>query len=171
MIKNPINDIIGIRTNDELKEKIVKEIKKFDDVNGVYDLLIHNYGPVNLMCSVHIEVNDNLTAREIHKLSKDIEMSLYNKYDIITTIGIYASNNTSKVAKKVKENILKITNKYETILQLHGLYIDEDKKIITFDLIYDFNEKDIEGTNKKIKQELKEIYPEYKVYIIIDKDY
>ena len=171
MIKNPINDIIGIRTNDELKEKIIKEINKFDDVNGVYDLLIHNYGPVNLICSVHIEVDDNLTAKQIHKLSKDIEKALYKKYDIITTIGIYASNNTSKVAKKVKENILNIINKYEHIIELHGLYIDEDDKFISFDLIYDFDEKDIEGKNKSIKGDIRNIYPDYKIQIITDKDF
>ena len=171
MLKGPINDIIGIRITDELKEKIVKEINKFDDVNGVYDLLIHNYGPVTLMCSVHIEVDDNMTAKEIHKLSKDIEKALYNKYDIITTIGIYASNNTSKVAKKLKENILNIIKQYEYILELHGLYIDEETKFISFDLKYDFREKNIEETNKKIKQEIRNIYPDYKIQIMIDKDF
>ena len=171
MIKGPINDIIGIRITDELKDKIKKEISKFDDVNGVYDLLIHNYGPVNLMCSVHIEVDDNLTARDIHKLSKDIEKALYKKYDIISTIGIYASNNTSKTAKKVKENILKITSKNPHIIELHGLFIDEEEKFISFDLKYDFNEKDIEASNKVIKQELKEFYPDYKFQILTDIDY
>ena len=170
MIKTPINDIIGIRINDDLKEKIRKDINKFEDVHGVYDLMLHNYGPFILIGSVHIEVDDNLSAKDIHKLSKDIEKKIYDKYEIILTIGIYASNNTSKIGNKTKNDILDITKKYENILEIHGLYIDEKEKHISFDLIYDYKEKNIEDINKEIIKELKVKYPDYKINIVIDKD-
>ena len=170
MIKDPINDIIGIRINDSIKEKIRNDINKFEDVKGVYDLMLHNYGPFILIGSVHIEVDDKLTAKDIHKLSKDIENKIYKKYEIILTIGIYASNNTSKLANKTKSNILNITKKYENISQLHGLYIDEKNKYMSFDLIYDFKEKNIEEINKHIINELSKTYPGYKIEITVDKD-
>lgn len=170
MIKDPINDIIGIRINDEIKEKIVKDIKDIKEVHGVYDLILHNYGPINILGSVHIEVDDSLTAKEIHKLSKEIEKKIYDKYDIIMTVGIYASNTDSKLAKEIKKEIIKICKRYENILEIHGFYINENEKYVSFDIIYDFEEKEVDKINNEIKKELKEKYNDYKFTIIVDKD-
>ena len=170
MIKDPINDIIGIRISDELKEKIIKDITKFKEVKGAYDLILHNYGPITIIGSVHIEIDDELTARDIHKLSKEIEKEIYEKYDIIMTIGIYASNNTSKISKEINKDIRRICKAYNNILQIHGLYIDEKEKIISFDIIYDFVEKNTESINNEIINKLKENYNDYTITIITDKD-
>ena len=170
MIKKPINEIIGIRINDDIKEKLIKDISSFKEVHGVYDLILHNYGPVNILGSVHIEIDDSLTAKEIHKLSKEIERMIYKKYDIIMTIGIYASNTDSKLGKEIKKEIIKISKKYDNILQIHGFYINENDKYVSFDIIYDFEEKEVDKINNEIKNKLKEKYNDYKFTIIVDKD-
>ena len=170
MFKDPINDIIGKRINEELKGKIVNEIKKYNEVKGVYDLILHNYGPLTMIGSVHIELDDDMTAKEIHTLSKKIEYAIYQKYDIVMTIGIYASNNSSTLGNKIKKDIKKIIKRYENILEVHGFFIDEKEKRVTFDIIYDFDEKDPETINKEIIKELKNTYEDYKFNIIVDKD-
>ncbi len=171
MIRDPINDIIGKRINDDFKIKIIKEIQSYDDVKGVFDLIVHNYGPVTIIGSVHIEIDDNMTAKEIHKLCKEIEYQLYKKYDIIMTIGIYASNDSSEDAKKIRREINKIIKGFDNIIQVHGFYIDEKEKRVIFDLIYNYKEKNIDKTNNIIKEKLKEKYSDYKYYINIDKDF
>jgi divalent metal cation (Fe/Co/Zn/Cd) transporter len=171
MIRDPINDIIGKRINDDFKIKIIKEIQSYDDVKGVFDLIVHNYGPVTIIGSVHIEIDDNMTAKEIHKLCKEIEYQLYKKYDIIMTIGIYASNDSSEDAKKIRREINKIIKEFDNIIQVHGFYIDEKEKRVIFDLIYNYKEKNIDKTNNIIKEKLKEKYSDYKYYINIDKDF
>ena len=170
MFKDPINDIIGIRISDELKEKIIKEITSFKEVKGAYDLILHNYGPISLIGSVHIEIDDELTARDIHKLSKEIEKVIYEKYDIIMTIGIYASNNTSEISNSIKKTIKKLIKNYQNILEIHGLYINEQDRMISFDIIYDYKESNIDNINKEIIDKLKEIYKNYDINIIVDKD-
>ena len=170
MIKDPINDIIGIRISDELKDNIINEISTFKEVKGVYDLILHNYGPIYILGSVHIEIDDELTARDIHRLSKEIEKVIYEKYDIIMTIGIYASNNTSKISKSIRKDIKNVIKSYNNILQIHGLFINEEEKIISFDIIYDFEEKNPEKINNEIIDKLKKIYKDYSITIIIDKD-
>ena len=170
MFKDPLNDIIGKRINDDLKSKIINEINKYKEVKGVYDLILHNYGPLTIIGSVHIELDDDMTAKEIHTLSKKIEYAIYQKYDIIMTIGIYASNNSSPLGNKIKKDIKRIIKKYENILEVHGFYIDEKDKQVTFDLIYDFDEKNIDSINKEIIKELESHYDDYKFHIIIDKD-
>ena len=36
----------------------------------MYDLLLHNYGPDKFLGSLHVEVDENMTAREIDFMSR-----------------------------------------------------------------------------------------------------
>ena len=170
LLRNTINELIGTRVNKEIATKLKNKINSYKEVEGTYDILLHNYGPTQTIGSVHIQVKDTMTAKEIHILTKEIEKTIYLNYGIILTIGIYASN-TNKESIKIKKDIDNITKKYKEILQLHGFYIDEDSKQINFDIIIDFNCNKREKIKKNIIKELKILYPEYTTNIIIDDDY
>ena len=87
-----INNIVGTRTDSNFSAEIKKAVSKDKTVLGVYDLILHHYGPEKVIGSVHIEVEDDLTAREIHLLTRKISEEIYKKYGVILTIGIYATN-------------------------------------------------------------------------------
>lgn len=171
MLKETLNSVIGTRIDNELSKKIKETINEFNEVNGVYDLILHNYGPTQMIGSVHIEVDENMTAKEIHGLTKTIETKVYNELGIILTIGIYASNTTDEETAKIKKELEKIIKKYETILQLHGFYVDTKTNTIMFDLIIDFKEENAKDVRDKVIKEISEKYPEYKYSAIIDKDF
>ena len=58
---------------------------------------------------------------------------------------------------------------HEWALQMHGFYIDEERKIIRFDVVMSFDVSHSEGI-KTICEEVKEIYPEYDLVIVPDID-
>ena len=171
LLKETSNELIGTRINKELSQKLKKRINSYNEVEGTYDLLIHNYGPMQMIGSVHIQVKDTMTAKEIHILTKKIEKKIYKEFGIILTIGIYASNTSDKEVSKIKKDIDKIIKKYKEVLQLHGFYIDIKKYQINFDIIIDFNTKNQEIIKRNIINEIKKLYPEYTTYIIIDNDF
>jgi divalent metal cation (Fe/Co/Zn/Cd) transporter len=43
-------------------------------VLGVYDMMLHNYGPNKIIGTAHIQVNDDMTAKEIHRLTRNIQV-------------------------------------------------------------------------------------------------
>lgn len=53
---------------------------------------------------------------------------------------------------------------------MHGFYLDEEDKNISFDIIIDFKEKNREEIYRKIYDEVQEKYPEYHVSITLDID-
>ena len=55
-------------------------------------------------------------------------------------------------------------------LQLHGFYVDEVKKRITFDVVVDFDEQDREGLIAHIIGDVKNVLPEYDIAVSIDSD-
>ena len=133
-------------------------------------MMLHNYGPNKIIGTVHIQVNDDMTAKEIHKLTRQILYAIYEEFGIILTVGIYASNTDNEDAKEIKESLDEIIAKYPEILQMHGFYIDEDINLITFDLIVDFdaNRSDVKD---KVLEEIRNKYPKYQFDAILDADY
>lgn len=166
----PLNNIIGVRIDGDLAKKIKEKVNSYTEVKGAYDLILHDYGAKMTIGSVHIEVDDNMNAKEIHKLTKQISTDIFNEFGMILTIGIYASNTYDTELLNIKNTINDVLKKYPEILQMHGLYIDSNNHIISFDIVIDFVEKP-EDIRNKIKQELEEIYKNYKFEIIIDTDF
>ncbi len=169
ILRETIDSMIGQRADSELTKKIKERINNFDGVLGTYDLMLHNYGPSMLVGSAHIEVSDSLTAREIHILTRKISKVLYEEFEVFLTLGIYASNN-SGIAKEIKSKLENIIHEEKDVIQSHGLYVDDEKKEVSFDLILDFNCKDREGTKEKVIGRIKEAFPDYNYNVVLDSD-
>jgi len=163
--------IIGERASEEVIDNIKKMVCSFPEVKGAYDLIINSYGEERKIASVHIEVDDNLTATDIHHLSRAIAVKVYTETKIILTVGIYASNDRNPEFKKIKDYIYELVNEDKLITQIHGFYVDDEKKIITFDLIFDFKHKNPQKKIAELTATLHEKYPEYTFYIIEDTDF
>ena len=56
------------------------------------------------------------------------------------------------------------------ILQMHGSYVDEADKTISFDIIIDFNVKNREKLYKELYDEIQDKFKEYKIIIALDVD-
>ena len=171
ILRETLNNIIGVRVEGDLAKKIKEKINSYDEVQGTYDLILHNYGPTSMIGSVHIELPDDIKVKEIHKLTRQISIDIYNEFGIILTIGIYASNTDDNENIKMKNTINQIAKKYKEILQIHGLYIDSNNNNVSFDMVIDFNEEKPEVIKNSIEKELKEIYENYNFDIIVDNDF
>lgn len=166
-----LNGIIGSRVESSLSTELKTRIGEYPQVNGAYDLILHRYGPERIIGSVHIEVPDELTAREIHSLSYSISQDIYINYNIILTVGIYASNTANGLYAQMKSNLSELIQNYPEIMQMHGFYADEEKKYVSFDLIIDFKSDRKQQVKDEILHGMSEKYPEYQFNAILDNDY
>lgn len=170
MLKETVNDMIGQRADIEIARNIKEEVCAYEEVQGAYDLTLHNYGPSKTIATVHIQVRDDMTANEIHALTREISVKIYEKYGIITTIGIYAANDKGEFAE-IKKELVNSIKDYKDIKQVHGFYVDKENNNIYFDLIIDFDCENPENVKEKIIKELKEKFPEYEYNVILDADF
>ncbi len=169
ILKDTVNEMIWTRADSELINKLKSKILSYEWVLWVYDMMLHNYWPNKIIWTVHIQVNDNMRAKEIHRLTRNIQIWVYSTFGIILTIWIYASNNNWEFGEIQKE-LNKIIKKYNNILQIHGFYVDDSTNNISFDLIFDFKEEHPEKIVHKIKKEIKSRFPNYEYSVIIDND-
>ena len=171
VLRTSLSSIIGERTSKETAEAIKKLVCQNEQVLGAYDLIVNNYGPERGIGSIHIEVNDKLTAKEIHPLTRSIALQVYEQFGIIMTIGIYASNSSDSEIVKIKEAIRKEVLSHPTIKQMHGFYCDQELKSISFDVIVDFKDKEAPKLIEEIKKNLGERFPDYHFFVVEDKDF
>ena len=171
LIKESVDNMIGVRIESNLARSIKKDIIKEKEVQGAYDLVLNDYGPDKYLGSVHIEVADTLTVADVDKISRRITKVILEKYGVLLhTIGVYSVNTKDKKIIEVKNAITKIVFSHEGILQMHGFYLDEEEKIISFDIIIDFKIKNREEVYKKIYEEVRKKYKDYKLDITLDID-
>lgn len=170
MLVETVNSIIGIRADKEITDKLKDKVCEYPEVHGVYDITLHNYGPTQIIGSIHIEVDDDMTAKQIHKLTRAISADVYMTMGIVLTVGIYASNADIPQIAEIKKSLNEQKEAHEGILQIHGFYADTEQKTVVFDLVIDFK-FDAKEIKDAVISEMSKKYPEYSFYAVIDSDY
>jgi len=171
VLKESLSSMIGDRFEKEYINEIKNEILNVSGVLGCYDLILNSYGHNKNIGSVHIGVSDELTAIQIQAIEREISNIMYNKYDTIMTIGIYAENLSDDFSKNIYGKILEIINKYEHVLQIHGFYVDYSSRSIYYDLVISFDDDKPAETIRKIKEETLKIINDYNIVINYDQDF
>ena len=171
MIGETMNSIIGVRVDKELADGVKEKLCSHSEVHGAYDLILNSYGPEEIIGSVHVEVDDDITVKQFHSLSRALTQEVYTDFGIILTIGAYASNTSNPKSAEMRKSIEEEIKKYPHILQMHGFYVDEINSEVYFDLIFDFDEENRESIVAKIVDKLKENYPEFSFNPILDRDF
>ena len=170
MMIETINDILGVRADKEKTDKIKNLLTEEPDVRGAYDLIMYNYGPDKYFASVHLELPDTMTAREIDKLTRKLEKKVYKETGVILAgVGLYSYNTGNDEASEIQKNVRERVMSHDWAIQLHGFYIELERKEIKFDVVMSFDIKPNEGI-KIIYDEIKEAYPEYDIQIRPDVD-
>lgn len=164
-----IKPIIGEAEDAETAKQIRAFIEDMPGVLGAYDLIIVDFGPNEFLGSVHIEVEDELTAQEIHRLTHAISEEVYEHFHILLTVGIYAANTTGAFAD-MHGFLQQQCKERPEILQHHGFYVDESSKTVYFDLVIDFA-ADASAISDQVVAAMKAQYPDFDYIAVADADY
>ena len=170
MIQDALDEILGKRTDRELAAAIKQTISEDPDVHGTFDLYLYNYGPDQNYGSVHVEVNDTMTANEIDAMDRRIQACVYMKHGVILTgIGLYSINTQNDEAGQMRRKIMETVMAHDYAMQFHGFYVDVEKKQVTFDVVFSF-ECDRDDALREVTAEVQALYPEYTFMVQPDID-
>ncbi len=171
MLRDTVSQILGERVDASFSKAIKMTIAGFPEVRGAYDLVLHSYGPDTYMGSVHIEVLDTMTARELDRLMRDITHKVYEEHKVIMEgISIYSVNTSDDKAQDMLGRCREIVMSNDHVLQMHGFYADEIRKTINFDVIIEFAADDRRKIFDDIVEQISAEFPEYKVELTMDVD-
>ena len=172
MLRETISQLLGERADADLAKGIKETVLSFPDVSGVYDLVLNNYGPDAFNGSLHIEVPDTYAANELDELIRAITVKVYQEHNVLlTAVGVFSVNTHDPEIIAMREKISEMVLKNEYVLQIHGFFVNEEKKTIRFDLIISFDAKDRVAVYKDILREVQSVYPDYTFEVVLDTDF
>ena len=172
MLKETVSQILGERNDPELSRSIKETVTSFPDVQGAYDLVLNNYGPDSWNGSIHIEVPDTYSADMLDRLIRNIQETVYAKHQVIlTAIGVYSINTKDSEVIEAKKKAAAIVFSHKYILQMHGFYMDKDRKTLRFDIVISFDAKDRRKVYDDVVADVRKEFPDYRLSISMDTDF
>lgn len=172
MLSQTLSEILGERADAKLARDIKSTVLGFQEVSGVYDLVLNNYGPDSYNGSLHIEVPDTFSAGQIDTLTRKITAEVYAKNRVIlTAVSVYSVNTKNPEIQAAREKIKSLVFSEPFVLQMHGFYIEENEKKIRFDIVVSFDSPDRFQTCKNVEKKVQDAFPAYKIQIVLDTDF
>lgn len=171
MLASPVNELLGARVSPGLIKEIKQEIMGFDGVRGVFDIILHNYGPDVMIGSLHISVLDTLSAHEIHGLTRKISTLMSVRHGIIMTVGIYAVATGDNQRTDLQAKVMKALAAHKELVQVHAFYCSEKERMLSVDVVPDISSHDDAALCRRLTEEIQPLAPDMQVTIVIDHNY
>lgn len=84
--KDTIDPLLGRPADPGLVYDIEKTVLAHEEITGIHDLVVHDYGPGRRMMSLHAEVPADCDIMDIHDLIDNVERELKKTYGIEAVI-------------------------------------------------------------------------------------
>ncbi|QJA08831.1 cation transporter [Romboutsia sp. CE17] len=177
LVKDTVSPLLGEAPDEELVNAIKEGVMSYDNIIGVHDLIIHNYGVGRCMASIHAEIPSNIDIVTIHNIIDTAEREISEKLNIYLVIHMDPMCIHCDRVKDEMSMVEKIISKYENIKSMHDFRRTEgeDKVNLIFDLVVDAHyvttKEDEEEIKNTVSREIKILKPDYNCIITIDKEF
>ena len=91
----------------------------YDDVVGVHDLVVHDYGPGRCMISLHAEVPCDADILKMHDIIDMIEHSLHEKFQCNAVIHMDPIVTDDEVTNKMHRRVIALVQQIDKSLSVH----------------------------------------------------
>lgn len=170
-VKETVSPLLGQAPDPEFVKEIKELVMQHEEVLGIHDMAVHDYGPGRVMVSLHAEVSGDGNIYELHDLIDRIERELKEKLHCETVIHMDPIDVGNVKTVEMKEEMVKLVKAIDERLTIH------DFRMVTgtthHNMIFDVV---IPADFKLSQEELKDIiqkkvwekWPDY--YVVIDVD-
>ena len=172
IVKDTVDELLGKPADPEIINHIKEYVLKNDNIIGIHDLIIHSYGPGNMIGSCHVEVKSNESFTEVHDIVDSIEREIHNNLNILMTIHMDPIEVNDMLTNKCKKLVNNIIHSIDSSLDLHDFRIvsGESHTNLIFDLVVPFECKySNEELKQKIDMQLSKENINYYTVIVFDK--
>ncbi len=109
--RDTLNPLLGQPPEEDFVRQIENIVLAYQEICGIHDLLVHDYGPGRRMISLHAEVPAEGNILELHDVVDNAEMELRDKLrcdavihmDPVVTEDVYILELKGKIERLMKE--------------------------------------------------------------------
>lgn len=128
--------LLGEAPVDEMVESINKIIAEYPDVEGMHDLIVHNYGPNHFIASFHAEVDGKKDIYALHDMIDNLERDIKNRLGISCTIHMDPIVTDDETVITLKEFLKEAMKDCNIDLSIHDfrVVVGESHTNLIFDI-------------------------------------
>lgn len=177
LVKETISPLLGEAADPKLIDAINTGVMSYDNIIGVHDLIIHNYGVGKCMASIHAEIPSNIDIMKIHDIIDAAERELSERLKIYLVIHMDPVCINCEEISNTKKEVEKIIKNNPLIKSMHDFRMigQGERKNLLFDIVVNpDNLKRImteEDLKDNIISSIKNLYPNYNCIITVDNDF
>ena len=173
-VKETMDPLLGTPPSEEFIKQIEKIVYSYEGVEGIHDLIVHDYGPARTMISLHAEVSCDSDLLETHDMIDNIEKELREHLNCDAVIHMDPIATNDELTNSVREKIASLVTCIDAALTIHDfrMVTGPTHTNVIFDVVipYDFKRSD-EEIRANIETIVKSIDQSYFSVINIDRSY
>lgn len=172
--KETISPLLGQPPDPEFVRGIEELVLSYDNVVGVHDLIVHDYGPGRLMISLHAEVPSDGDILQMHDTIDLIERQLASKYHCQAVIHMDPIATDDKLTGQTKAAVSDILAKIDPQITMHDfrMVVGVTHTNLIFDVVvpYGFRLSDSQ-LKAAIEKAIENMDGNFFAVITVDKSY
>ena len=173
--KETLDPLLGQAPEGEFVQQIDKIVMAHEEICGIHDLVVHDYGPGRRMVSLHAEVPAEGNILEIHDIIDNIENELQEKLGCEATIHMDPIVTSDEHVSELKAAVASIIKGIDSAVDMHDFRVvaGPTHTNLIFDVLvpYKFRIADDELTAMIEAQVRERLGNSYHVVIRVDTSY
>jgi len=172
--KETINPLLGQLPEPEFVQRIEEIVNEEEEIIGIHDLIVHNYGPGRVMISLHAEVPADGDILALHDMIDNVEHRLKSELHCAAVIHMDPVSTKDEQTLELKKVVTGIVKEVDEVLSIHDFRVvaGPTHTNLIFDMVvpFDFPISDVDLADQ-IQNKIWKYNPVYFAVIEIDKDY
>lgn len=173
-VKDTLNPLLGTAPEPELVNAIQQLVLSHEQVVGMHDLVIHDYGPGRRMCSFHAEVPEDEDIMAAHDAIDHIEREIQEKFGIETTAHMDPIAIGDSEVTRLRDQVRDLVREIDPDMSIHDFRLTRGP--LHTNLIFDvvvphrcrLKDEEIQG---RITQAVRQVVPDCYVVLQLDRSY
>ena len=172
--KDTLNPLLGTAPDPELVKAIQQLVLSHEQVVGMHDLVIHDYGPGRRMCSFHAEVPEGDDIMEAHDAIDHIEREIQEKFGIETTAHMDPIATGDSEVVRLREQVSELVREIDPDMSIHDFRLTRGPRHsnLIFDVVVPHRCRlSDEEIRRRITEAAEQVVPGCYVVLQLDRSY
>ena len=121
--RDTLSPLLGEAPDEELVREIEQTVMEYQDVVGVHDMVVHNYGPGRMMISLHAEVPGNMDIYQLHDTIDLVELDIKQKFQCEAVIHMDPIATDDEQVMSLRQEVGELVKLYDDALTIHDFRV------------------------------------------------
>ena len=171
--RDTIDSLLGGKPDPQLIQDIKAILLRYDEIRGLHDLILHDYGPGRCIASVHAEVSAAGDIVAIHEVIDRAERELKDTLGIEVVIHMDPTMTDDPKVNTLREQIAEYLRGLDARLSLHDFRVVPGEKQINlvFDCLLPQDGIDEDQILASLRAFVKQLDSRYELVVQFDTDF